>query len=63
VKRFWLLAPAAVLAFLLVSSLSAAGTDPSTAFDVLRQYARNHNMKLHDVCRAVLAGNLPRLTH
>jgi zinc metalloprotease ZmpB len=30
VKRFWLLAPAAVLAFLLVSSLSAAGTDPST---------------------------------
>jgi zinc metalloprotease ZmpB len=29
-KRLWLLGPAVVLAFLLVSSLSAAGTDPST---------------------------------
>src|SRR4051812_30294309 len=43
-----------------VAALS--GTDPSTAFEVLRRYARNHNIKLHDVCRAVLAGNLPRLT-
>src|SRR3954464_6408017 len=40
----------------------AAGTDPSTAFYSIRRYARNHNLKIQDVCQAVVAGNVPELT-
>jgi len=40
----------------------ASGTDPGTAFDSIRRYARNHNLKIHDVCQAVVAGKLPELS-
>src|SRR4051794_40040167 len=39
----------------------ASGTAPSTAFVLIRRHARNHNIKLHDLCRAVLAGEVPEL--
>jgi len=35
-----------------------AGTDPETAFVALRRHARNHNMRLADVARSVLDGDL-----
>jgi PAS domain S-box-containing protein len=40
----------------------ACGTDPSTAFELIRRHARNRNLKLHDLCRAVVAGDVPDLT-
>jgi len=33
-------------------------TDPATAFVVLRRYARNHNVRIHDVAESVVAGRL-----
>jgi len=41
---------------------SATGTDPAVAFYLIRRYARNHNLKLPDLCRAVIAGEVPELT-
>src|SRR3954471_20595121 len=41
----------------------AAQTDPQTAFELIRIYARNHNLKLGHVCEAVVAGRLSDLTH
>ena len=40
----------------------ATGTDPETAFQSIRRYARDNKIKVHDVCREVLAGNLPDVT-
>jgi hypothetical protein len=40
----------------------ASGTDPQAAFKLIRRYARNRNLKIHDVCRAVVAGDVPDLT-
>src|SRR3954449_249819 len=40
----------------------ATGTDPAAAFDLIRRYARNSNLKLQDVCRAVVAGDVPELS-
>ncbi len=34
------------------------GADLASAFAALRRYSRDHNMKLHDVARAVVSGNL-----
>jgi GAF domain-containing protein len=35
------------------------GTDPATAFDWLRRYARNRNHRLRDVAQRVLDGGVP----
>jgi len=40
----------------------ASGTDPETAFTLIHRYARNSNLKIHDVCRAVVAGDVSDLT-
>jgi len=40
----------------------ASRTDPTTAFELIRHYARSRNLKVHDVCRAVVAGDIPDLT-
>jgi hypothetical protein len=36
-----------------------SGVDVRAAFGLLRSYARNHNLTLHEVARRVLAGRLP----
>jgi len=40
----------------------ASGTDPATAFELIRRYTRSRNLKLQDVCRAVVAGDVPDFT-
>src|SRR3954471_10007597 len=40
----------------------ASGTNPQTAFPLIHRYARNSNLKIHDICRAVVAGDVPDLT-
>jgi PAS domain S-box-containing protein len=40
---------------------ATTGTDPTTAFLALRDFARNRNLKLDDVCQSVLAGELSDL--
>ena len=37
--------------------------DPDTAFQAIRHYARSHNREIHDVARAVVAGELPDLAN
>jgi ANTAR domain/PAS fold len=37
----------------------ATGTSPTTAFELIRRYARNGNLKIRDVCQDVLAGDVP----
>src|SRR3954454_16920791 len=39
----------------------ASGTDPEPAFTLSDRYARNSNLKIHDICRAVVAGDVPDL--
>jgi len=34
------------------------GIEPDTAFDLLRRHARNHNQRLQDVARSVVAGEM-----
>src|SRR4051794_11403683 len=38
---------------------ATAGTDLQPAFNSIRRYARDRNLKLHDVCQAVLSGEIP----
>ena len=40
----------------------ATGTDPATAFHAIRRHARDHRLKVHDLCRDVVAGDVPALT-
>src|SRR4051794_25000025 len=40
----------------------ASGTSPQNAFNAIRDYARNRNLKIHDVCEDVVAGRVPELT-
>src|SRR4051812_36562170 len=40
----------------------AAGIDPHPAFELIRRYARSRNLKLQEVCRAVVAGDVPDLS-
>src|SRR3954453_1689821 len=40
----------------------ATGTDPAVAFELIRRYARNRNLKLLDLCRSVVAGDVPELS-
>jgi PAS domain S-box-containing protein len=40
----------------------ATGTDVSAAFRSIRRYSRDNNLKLHDVCEAVVAGGVPDLS-
>jgi len=35
-----------------------SGSDPSMAFEVIRRYARDHNLRLRDVAHRVVAGEL-----
>src|SRR3954467_5766031 len=39
-----------------------AGTAPQSAFELIRRYARSRNLKLQDVCRDVVAGDVPDLS-
>lgn len=39
------------------------GKDTAIAFQLLRQHARNNNIKIHDLAAAVVAGISPLSTH
>lgn len=36
--------------------IAAEGLDPDEAFQLIRDHARRHRLRTHDVCRAILAG-------
>ena len=36
-----------------------AGVTTTRAFEALRRFSRNHNLKLQQVCRDIVAGTLP----